>query len=133
LDIHHVFPKKWCVDHQIDHLRRESIVNKTAISAETNRKIGGQAPSKYIPKVLRDAETTLEVLHERLAQHHVDLNRLIGDDFDGFFDARRAALLQLIGDAMGKLVAEPATPSLPGDYDLDDEELLDEDVSEFAD
>jgi hypothetical protein len=132
LDIHHVFPKKWCVDHQIDHLRRESIVNKTAISAETNRKIGGQAPSKYLPKVLRDAETTLEVLHERLAQHHVDLDRLTADDFDGFFDARRTALLQLIGDAMGKPVTEPATPSHPGDYDLDDEELLNEDMSEFA-
>ena len=41
IDIHHVFPKKWCDDNGIDGLRRESIVNKTAISAATNRRSGG--------------------------------------------------------------------------------------------
>ncbi|MCB0977657.1 MAG: DUF262 domain-containing protein [Acidimicrobiales bacterium] len=46
VDIHHVFPKKWCLDNKIDHLKRESIVNKTAISAATNRKIGGRAPQQ---------------------------------------------------------------------------------------
>lgn len=43
VDIHHIFPKKWCDDHRIDDERRESIINKTAISAVTNRTIGGAA------------------------------------------------------------------------------------------
>lgn len=33
VDIHHIFPQKWCNDHSIDDEHRESIVNKTAISA----------------------------------------------------------------------------------------------------
>lgn len=48
VDIHHVFPKAWCQANDIDDLRRESIVNKTAISAATNRIIGGKAPSRYV-------------------------------------------------------------------------------------
>ena len=30
VDIHHIFPQKWCDEHGIDDERRESIVNKTA-------------------------------------------------------------------------------------------------------
>lgn len=132
VDIHHVFPKKWCADHKIDDLRRESIVNKTAISAATNRKIGGRAPSKYIPLLEKEAETTLEELRRRVEQHHIDFDALAADDFDTYFDSRRRALLDLIGGAMGKAVTELAIPSLPEDYDLDDEELSDDDADENA-
>ena len=130
VDIHHVFPKKWCAENNIDDLRRESIVNKTAISAATNRKIGGRAPSKYIPLLQREAETTVEELSRRIEQHHVDFEALASDDFDAFFEARRQALLDLIGHAMGKTLIETAMPSLPEDYDLDDEEPSDDDVAE---
>jgi hypothetical protein len=130
VDIHHIFPKKWCIDHKIDDLRRESIVNKTAISAATNRKIGGQAPSAYLPKLQREAETTAEELRHRVEQHHIDYNALAGDDFDGYFKARRTSLLDLIATAMGKAVAEPPVPVLPEDYELDEEEPTDDDVVE---
>lgn len=130
VDIHHIFPKKWCAEQKIDDLRRESIVNKTAISAATNRKIGGQAPSKYLPKLQKEAETTLAVLRSRIGQHHVDFDALTSDDFDQFFDHRRQALLDLIGSAMGKTVVEQGIPSLPEDYDLEDEEPSDDDIDE---
>jgi hypothetical protein len=132
VDIHHVFPKKWCLDNGIDDLRRESIVNKTAIAAATNRRIGGQAPSKYLPKVEKEAEVSREVLSARLRQHHVEIEHLAADDFDSFFDSRRASLLTLIYDAMGKAASDAPLPSLPEEYDLDEEELLDEDIDEFV-
>lgn len=132
VDIHHVFPKKWCADHSIDDLRRESIVNKTAISAATNRKIGGQAPSAYLLSVQKEAETTAEELGRRLAQHYIDYDALKADDFDRYFEARQRRLLELIAAAMGKAVVEPSVPSLPEEYDLDDEEPGDEDVVESA-
>lgn len=130
VDIHHIFPKKWCADHKIDDLRRESIVNKTAISAVTNRKIGGQAPSIYLPKLQKEAETAMAVLRARVEQHQIDFDALSADDFDTYFAARRGKLLGLISTAMGKSVAEPATPVLPEDYELDEEEPTDEDVDE---
>ncbi len=130
VDIHHVFPKKWCADNKIDDLRRESIVNKTAISAATNRKIGGRAPSKYLPLLQKEAETTEDELRLRIAQHHVSYDALEADDFDSYFDLRRQRLLDLIGHAMGKAVAELAVPSLPEDFDLDEEEPSDDDIDE---
>ena len=58
IDIHHIFPKKWCEKHlegtdyyySYDH-DYDSIVNKSPISSRTNRKIGGKAPSIYIKKI----------------------------------------------------------------------------------
>lgn len=132
VDIHHVFPKKWCRDNKIDDLRRESIVNKTAIAASTNQFIKAKAPSKYVPQLITKAETTEDELRHRLDQHHVDFDALASDDFDRYFDLRRQRLLDLIGEAMGKAIAEPAVPSLPEDYDLDDEEPSDDDVDEAA-
>jgi hypothetical protein len=130
VDIHHIFPKKWCAEFKIDGLRRESIVNKTAISAATNRKIGGRAPSKYIPALKIEAETTLDEICRRVEQHHIDFDCLAADDFDGFFNDRRHRLLDLIAVAMGKPISEPSVPTLPEDYDLEDEELSNTDVDE---
>ena len=130
VDIHHIFPQKWCADNNIDDLRRESVVNKTAISAGTNRRIGGRAPSRYLPLLQREAETTADELRRRVEQHHVDYDALEDDDFDRFFDRRRQRLLDLIGEAMGREVAEPTVPSLPEDYDLEEEEPGDSDIAE---
>lgn len=130
VDIHHIFPKRRCADNKIDDLRRESIVNKTAISAVANRKIGGQAPSAYLPKLQKEAETSIEVLRSRVEQHQIDFDAVAHDNFDAYFAARRAKLLDLIGAAMGKSAAEPATPVLPEDYDLDEEDPSDDDVTD---
>ena len=130
VDIHHIFPKKWCADNNIDDLRRESVVNKTAISAGTNRRIGGRAPSRYLPLLQREAETTADELRRRVAQHHVDYDTLDDDDFDTFFDRRRQRLLDLIGQAMGRKVGEPTVPSLPEDYEIEEEEPGDSDIAE---
>ena len=49
-------PQAWCTENGIDDERRESIVNKTAITAATNRAIGGSAPSVYLEKVESKAQ-----------------------------------------------------------------------------
>jgi hypothetical protein len=132
VDIHHIFPKKWCSSNGVDDLRRESIVNKTAISAATNRAIGGRAPSSYLTLLQEKAETTEAELRKRVEQHHVDFDLLRADDFDAYFAARQQALLELISTATGKELLEPAIPALPEDYDLDDEEPTDDDFGEVA-
>jgi hypothetical protein len=127
VDIHHIFPKKWCSENGVDALRRESIVNKTAISSRTNQKIGGQAPSKYLPKLQKEAETDSAELRARIAQHHIDIESLVADDFEAFFEHRRLALLSLIESAMGKDASQVA-PSEPEDYDIEEEELGDDEL-----
>jgi hypothetical protein len=102
VDIHHVFPQKWCNDNEIDAERRESIVNKTPLSAATNRCIGGAAPSSYLGVVERRARIEGVRVDQLLSTHLVDPAALRTDDFDTYFANRRAALLALVESAMGK-------------------------------
>lgn len=104
VDIHHVFPYKWCLDNNIDMARRESIVNKTPLSAQTNRTIGGQAPSKYLQVIENKARISDHVLDALVATHAVNPGALRVDDFDAHFSARKEALIVLIEAAMGKPV-----------------------------
>lgn len=104
MDIHHIFPQAWCNKNGIDDEHRESIVNKTMLSARTNRVIGGVAPSSYVGKIERTAQISPEQLDELMRPHLVDTVALRSDDFDTFFAARREALCQLVEGAIKKPV-----------------------------
>jgi len=104
VDIHHIFPQKWCAENSIDDEHRESIVNKTAISARTNRTIGGAAPSSYVDVIQKRAQIDEATLDKLLESHLVPATRLREDDFDGFFATRRESLCLLVEKAMGKAV-----------------------------
>lgn len=103
-DIHHIFPRAWCNQQGIDDERRESIVNKTAITGRTNRTIGGAAPSKYLAAVESKAQISAAQLNAILATHLIDPGLLREDDFDAFFVSRRELLCGLIEEAMEKAV-----------------------------
>jgi hypothetical protein len=103
-DIHHIFPQQWCGQNGIDDERRESIVNKTAISSRTNRAIGGYAPSKYLEAIETRAQVSADKLDRLLESHLVSAACLRVDDFDAFFADRRERLCQLIERATGKAV-----------------------------
>jgi hypothetical protein len=102
IDIHHIFPKHWCEDQEIDPRQRESIVNKTPLTARTNRIIGGGAPSTYL-KSLRERHGASESsLNENLKSHLILSDALLQDDFNAHFEWRQQALLEQISTLMGK-------------------------------
>ncbi|WP_432903755.1 GmrSD restriction endonuclease domain-containing protein [Micromonospora matsumotoense] len=132
VDIHHIFPKVWCERNGIDPIWRESIVNKTALSRQTNLKIGGQSPRDYLPKIERAAGIKSKDLDAILATHAIEPKYLRRADFDKFFDARAEALLNLVGAAMGKRAVrsgETESDESASAYDLEREELGDEPTS----
>lgn len=104
VDIHHAFPQKWCNDNGIDDEHRESIVNKTTISARTNRVIGGAAPSSYLAVIESRAQITSDQLNELVTTHLIPSAHLRADDFAAYFAARREALCRLVENAIGKTV-----------------------------
>lgn len=104
VDIHHIFPQAWCKKNKLDDEHRESIVNKTMLSARTNRVIGGVAPSSYVDKIERTAQISETELDSLLRPHLIDPQALRSDDFFSFFTARREALCQLVEAAIGKPV-----------------------------
>lgn len=112
IDIHHIFPKAWCNRHNVDDAQRESIVNKTAISFDTNRSIGGRPPGEYVLTLEKKAGISAAQLDQILASHRIDPAALRSDDFGAFFSDRKRRLLELIGLAMGK-------PAIADDEDLE--------------
>ncbi len=106
-DIHHIFPQKYCESMHIKRQKYNSIVNKTPILPETNRAIGGEAPSVYKKRIMKKVSgLTEEVLKERIESHFINYDALVADDFDTYFIDRAKKILNLIEKAMGKKVAD---------------------------
>ena len=105
IDIHHIFPQAWCNNQGIDRSIFNSIVNKTAISARTNRSIGGRAPSVYLNTLQNNAKMSVADMNQILASHRVPVEPLRSDDFNQFFADRADELIQSIESAMGKSVS----------------------------
>ncbi|HVN23444.1 MAG TPA: hypothetical protein VMT71_05695 [Syntrophorhabdales bacterium] len=78
----------------------------------TNRMIGGNAPSKYLPRLQRSAGIDDERLGKILKSHLINQTAVTTDNFEQFFKLRWEAFLQRIENAMAKPVAGGTIPSL---------------------
>ncbi len=108
IDIHHIFPERWAKDKHIESTTYNSVINKTAISARTNRMIGGRAPSDYLPAVERAADVDRARMDEILVSHCIAPDTARADRFWEFYAARAEALLQHIEAATSKpITREP--------------------------
>ena len=140
VDIHHVFPEAWCKQQGIKPEIYNSIINKTPLSARTNRIIGGVAPSAYLARLEKGGERIPPIATQRLESilrtHELDVGLMRANDFDAFFNDRRERLLKLIETAMGKpAVREDIAPPDPDDSFGEDEqeaELMETSESEVA-
>jgi len=104
IDIHHIFPVAWCLSHGKNKNDFDCIVNKTPLSGRTNRFIRGDAPSEYLPRVLREAGVTEDEFNRVLSTHDLDINLLRADDFSNFIIDRKNRILDRIEKAMGKKI-----------------------------
>ena len=112
IDIHHIFPRDWCRNQAIESNVFNSIINKTALSASTNRTIQGEAPSIYLSKIEKETGIDIPTMDKILTSHLICPNMLRTDDFWNFFEARKEALLKAIEKAMDKkVICENEDPS----------------------
>src|SRR2546426_3916141 len=96
VDIHHIFPEKWCKTAKLDPGTYNSVINKTPLAARTNRQIGGPPPSKYLPAIEKRAGIDSERMDGILRSHRIAPGELRTDRFWEFYTARAEALLQRI-------------------------------------
>ena len=115
LDIHHIFPRD-CEKQGIEKERYDSVLNKTPISYKANRKIGGDAPSRYVPRLQGEKEVALNdsEMDELLASHALAPDLLRRNAFEDFAEDRRRRLSRLVEVAMGKPVVHVSETA---DYD----------------
>ena len=104
VDIHHIFPKKYCISKGYDRLKWDSIVNKTPLSYSTNRELGGSAPSEYLTRI-EGKKVDAQTLSGYLATHWIDMDDCKRNDFDHFIVCRAKHILDAIDAATGKKIA----------------------------
>jgi hypothetical protein len=106
IDIHHIFPKKWCEDNGLKPAEYDSIINKTPVSYKANRMIGGNAPSRYLMAIQNHKQVGLDnaAMEVLLESHRIDPEALRKDDFNAFYEARGRALCAIIQSAMSKAI-----------------------------
>jgi len=126
VDIHHIFPKKWCEDHKKPP-EYDSIINKTPLSGRTNRIIGGVAPSLYLAKLQNGGAGTPPIASDKLdsylVTHLIDPARLRADDFEAFIAERQSQLLGLIERATGQTIRREPDVGTAADAETDDDSM----------
>lgn len=105
IDIHHIFPKDYCIKQGFPRRKWNSIVNKTPLTYSTNREIGGAAPRAYLDRIEKKGQAAAEELDRYLQSHLIDVSSARSNDFDRFFIQRAKAILNAIEKATGKAVA----------------------------
>jgi hypothetical protein len=90
VNVHHLFPRKWVKEE--NKKLRDSILNKTLLGSETNRKIGDGMPSTYI----RDIMGYNREIIEDLKGHLIPPDEFMADDFDGFIKKRKELIIREI-------------------------------------
>lgn len=104
IDIHHIFPKNYCIDSNYEREKWNSIVNKAPLSYRTNRILGGHEPSKYITTIENKHRVRSEDLDIFFKSHLVAPALIRSNDFKPFILDRAKKLLEIIENAMGKTV-----------------------------
>jgi hypothetical protein len=130
IDIHHIFPQAYCRKNEIEPRRCDCVINKTGISARTNRLIGGRAPSVYLETLKKHSGIDDPRMSQILRSHLIEPDALAANDFETFFKKRELALLERISAAMGKSIEavsdKSETPVEVEDLAYDTDELISE-------
>lgn len=105
IDIHHIFPKDYCIGQNYDKSKWNSIVNKTPISARSNREIGGVAPSDYLGKLEKKGSVMPSALDGYVKTHFIDHNLLRNNQFQDFIVDRAKKILSAIEQNTGRTIS----------------------------
>ncbi len=105
IDIHHIFPKDYCIRHRYDKSKWNSIVNKTPISASSNREIGGVAPSEYLGKLEKKGSVLPSDLDGYVETHWIAHAMLRNNEFHNFIIDRAKKLLSAIEEVTGRTIS----------------------------
>lgn len=115
-DIHHIFPESYCTKQGHPKSKWNSIINKTPLLPESNRQIGGDAPSKYSQKIMKAAQIDEDQLRLRVESHLVNFDAFIHDDFDTYFIDRAKSILKVIEAAMEKTISDKESEQTINNY-----------------
>ena len=107
LDDHHIVPKSWSKERILD-TSIDAILNRTPLTAETNRKLNDRLPNEYLPELV---EASGEVkVRKTLGSHFISQaafdillrNPFTPSDYEDFCKERQRTLQEAIEDLLVK-------------------------------
>lgn len=108
LDDHHIIPKAWAKDHNLD-TSIDTILNRTPLTADTNRKvINERPPNEYLPELIEASggatvRSTLETHFISPAAQEILLRKPFTPvDYEAFLTERQRTLQEAIEDFLVK-------------------------------
>lgn len=104
IDIHHIFPKDYCIKKALPKEKWNCVVNKTPISARSNREIGGSAPSIYLERIEKKGSVSESDLNDYVETHWINHDLMRSDSFDEYFIERAKKILFAIEAATGRTI-----------------------------
>jgi hypothetical protein len=116
IDIHHLFPRDYCKKKGYPITKVNSVVNRTPLSARTNKVIGSASPQDYLKRLTQNHNISEDSLKSLVSSHQVDYEDLSTNNFDGFFIKRAKAILTMIGKAMGKPVQDLGSEDVVNEF-----------------
>lgn len=106
IDIHHIFPKKYCERLGIEKDKYDSIANKTPILSDTNKIIHDNAPSKYLNDIQSKTGCSNVEVDDFLESHFANATLCRADNFDDFIVDRAKKLLDEIEKLTGRKISD---------------------------
>ena len=108
IEVHHIFPKKYCKEHGLPEDKFDSIANRTLILKGTNRIIGSNPPSVYLQTIERKTGLSSAEVDEILERHFIDAELCRADNFDAFTENRARKIFAEIEQLTGReIIGEP--------------------------
>jgi len=104
VEVHHIFPKKYCDARGFPKARYDSIANKTLILKGTNRIIGGDPPSIYLGRIERRTGLSSAEVDEILERHFIDAAFCRANKFEAFIVNRANKIFDAIERLTGRSV-----------------------------
>ena len=96
LEVHHIFPKKYCEIKKLPKEKFDGVINKTLILRNTNKIIGDNPPSVYLEKIENKTGLKGAEVDEILKAHFIDPALCRADDFHAFIADRAKKLFDEI-------------------------------------
>ena len=96
LEVHHIFPRSKAKEYSADD-KINSVLNKTLLFSNTNKRISNKDPSEYINEIITKQGITSDEMLKRLSTHLISADAfrcMNNDDFPGFIENREKTIRQ---------------------------------------
>lgn len=105
IEIHHIFPKKYCEVQKLPKERYDNVANRTPIMKKTNKFLGDNPPSFYLEKIEEKIGLSSAELNEILERHFIDAELCRADDFNAFVVDRAKKILEAVEERTGRKIS----------------------------